>query len=70
MRKKSDYAVYKGDTFLFLGTTEECAEYFNVKIESIKFLLTPSGRARYAKRKRQDKAITVVNIGPDEEEKE
>lgn len=26
-----EYAIYKGDTLLCIGTAEECAEHLNVK---------------------------------------
>jgi len=46
MRKKNIYAIYKGENFLFEGTTEECAEHFGVKKETIWWLSTPSNLKR------------------------
>lgn len=28
---KKEYAIYKGDNQIFVGTIEECMKYFNVK---------------------------------------
>ena len=33
-----EYAIYKGDTFLFIGTAEECATRMNVKPAFVKCL--------------------------------
>lgn len=32
-----EYALYKGDEFLTIGTKKELAEYLKVKIETISF---------------------------------
>lgn len=40
------YAIYKGDTFLFIGTKKECAEYLNVKEKSITFYSSSTYRKR------------------------
>lgn len=44
MRKKNIYAIYKGEDFLFEGTTEECAEHFGVKEKTIWFWNTPANK--------------------------
>lgn len=43
---KSVYAIYKGDEFLDLGTTEEMAKKFNVKKETITFWASPAHKKR------------------------
>lgn len=43
---KVEYAVYRGDELLFIGTRKECAEYFNVSVETVSFWCTPSNFKR------------------------
>lgn len=45
------YALYKGDEFLTSGTMEELAEYLQVKIETIRFYMSPI----YSRRGKGDK---------------
>lgn len=46
-RKKDIYALYKGDTFITLGTIEEIAKYEEVKPRSIRYLQTPCYKKRF-----------------------
>ena len=46
-----DYAVYKGDELLGIGTAKELAERLKVKVETIKFYSTASYQKRIKKRK-------------------
>lgn len=61
-----EYAVYKGDEFLCLGTARECAAYLGVKISTIRYLLSPA----YSKiiEKRQDSKGPLIAIKVDDEE--
>lgn len=43
---KNDYAVYKGDEFLFMGTIKEIATHFNVKKETVYFWTSPTQKKR------------------------
>lgn len=38
----TQYAVYQGDDFLFMGTLQECAKEFDVDENSIRFMASPS----------------------------
>jgi hypothetical protein len=38
MRTKTEYAVYKGDKFLTIGTLHEIAEYLGITYGSLKSL--------------------------------
>ena len=60
-----EYAIYKGDTFLFIGTAEECTTRMNVKPAFVKWLTTPTGKKRFENRKNKDKALTAVKLEPD-----
>lgn len=57
-----EYAIYKGDTFLFIGTAEECAERMGVKPDFVKWLTTPTGKRRFEQRKDKSKALTAVKL--------
>lgn len=47
--EKNDYAVYKGDEFLFVGTGRECAAYLDIKLSSFRYLLSPAYTKRTEK---------------------
>lgn len=55
------YAIYKGDTFLYMGTKKECAEYLNVKEATILFYITKT----YQKRCSDGNRIIVIKIEED-----
>ena len=59
MRNEHDYAVYKGDEFLDIGTAKELASKMNVKVETIKFWSTPTYHKRI---KNHDIATIVVKL--------
>lgn len=44
MRK--EYAIYKGENQLFVGTIQECMKYFNVKRETVYFWASPANIKR------------------------
>ena len=47
MRKKyKEYAIYKGDKFLYMGTVKECANHFNVEERTIYFYATEAHKKR------------------------
>jgi hypothetical protein len=51
MKAKVEYAIYKGDTFLFMGTAKECAEHFGIKANTIYFIATKTYKERMMKMK-------------------
>lgn len=57
---KHDYALYKGDRFIDLGTADYLASLLGVKKKTVLFLATPS----YQKRNvgHEDKRLIVVKI--------
>lgn len=57
-----EYAVYKGEELLVIGTVEECAEDLNLTKGYIQWLATPSGRKRFESRKKPEKCITAIRI--------
>lgn len=63
---KGDYAVYKGEEIIAIGTAEECAEMLNVSVDYIRWMTTPSGIKRLASRKNQDRTTTAIKLDDDE----
>ena len=46
MEKVKEYAVYKGDDLLAIGTAQELAKYFNVKPRTVQFWGSPANHRR------------------------
>lgn len=60
MRKsKTVYALYKGDTFIDLGTACELAKVLNVSERTIKFYATKTYKER---RKESNNSIIVIKV--------
>lgn len=59
---KQEYAVYKGDKLIVMGTAEECADFMNVTPEYIKWMTTPTGKNRLANRKRPENCTTAEKL--------
>lgn len=62
----TEYAIYKGDTFLFIDTPEACAKRLGIKVDSIKFMTTPSAKRRFEKRNDKESAMTAVKLEGDD----
>lgn len=54
------YALYHGDEFVDLGTKEYLAKLLNVKVETIKFYMSPTYR-----RRTNDNGYIVIRIEDD-----
>lgn len=50
-KKKPEYAVYKADKFLFIGTVDELSEYFNVKKSTVRYWACKTNLKRAEKAK-------------------
>ena len=46
---KAEYAVYKGEEFLDIGTARELAEKFNVKEDTVYYWATNTNKKRVGK---------------------
>ena len=53
-----EYAVYKGDELLGIGTAKELAEKLKVKVETIKFYSTDSYQ-KIIKKEKHNRLISV-----------
>ena len=58
MNKEKNYALYRGEKFIAIGTKKELAELLGVKVETISFYATPA----YKKRTNDGKSRRVVLI--------
>jgi K+/H+ antiporter YhaU regulatory subunit KhtT len=67
MAKAKEYAIYKGDELLVIGTAEECAKKLNVKKEYIYWLTKPTAQKRLAKRKDPDKCMVGIRLDDEED---
>lgn len=55
---EKEYALYKGDKLLAIGTAMELAERFGVKVSTIHFYKSPA----YIKRTSETKARRLVEV--------
>ncbi|MBG9611697.1 hypothetical protein [Bacillus cereus] len=62
-----EYVVYKGESFVCLGTIQECAQDMSVLPETIRYYTTPAYQRKIAKRKKARKYVTVSVLEEDEE---
>ncbi|WP_330948877.1 hypothetical protein [Virgibacillus sp. MG-45] len=59
----TEYAVYKGEDLIVIGTKEECAEKMRVQPEYIYWLTMPTAKRRLASRKNPDKCTVAIKLG-------
>lgn len=62
-----DYALYRGDNLIIIGTAEELAKEMEIKVSSVKWYLTPSCKKRMDKMKNKDNAVVIIKIEDEEE---
>lgn len=60
-RPQKEYALYKGDEFIMIGTAEEIAKERHVHPKSIQFYATPTYKSRYKNRK-YEKTYFLVEV--------
>lgn len=65
---KPEYAVYKGEELLAMGTAEECSAKLNVSKEYIYWLTMPTAKRRLASRKHPKNCTTAIRIDESEED--
>jgi len=61
----TEYAMYKGDEILYIGTLEEIAEKHGVRRETVYYYTTESYQRKIAKRKKAENFIEVFRIEDD-----
>jgi len=66
-----EYAIYKGDEFVFTGNPKECMEFLNVSVNTFRYYLSNNYRERVEARKKTRKgAIYIVSLNDEEDEEE
>ena len=61
-RYTGEYAVYKNDEVIAMGTVQECAEKLGVTVNHIRWYTYNTGKKRQAKRRDQTNAMAVVKL--------
>lgn len=61
----AEYAMYKGEDLLCIGTLEELAEFRGVQRETIYWYTMPTYQKRIAKRKNARNYVTVEKLEDD-----
>lgn len=56
---KAEYAVYRGEEFITIGTAKECADETGVIAKSIRWLSTPIAKKRQANRKMKNGLVVL-----------
>ena len=59
-RPKKQYALYKGDKFITVGTKKEVAEYWGVKPTTISYYTTPA-----YKKRRYENGLLAIKVEND-----
>lgn len=66
--ERVEYAVYKGDDLLVIGTASECAKQLNVDPSYVRRMITPTAKRRLAKRAHPEKCVAGFRLDDDEED--
>lgn len=61
-----EYVVYKGESFICIGTMQECAQHMGVLPETVYFYTTQAYQRRLDKRKNPRNYLTVTELEEDE----
>ncbi|OUB25863.1 hypothetical protein BK739_18925 [Bacillus thuringiensis serovar pirenaica] len=60
-----EYVVYKGESFVCIGTAKECAQHMGVLPATVRFYTRPAYQRRIANRKNARNYITVTELEED-----
>ena len=61
-RRIEEYAVYKGENILCLGTAKDCAKELKVTSKYIQWMTNPAYGRRLAKRKYPERCTVAIRI--------
>ena len=67
MKNKTEYALYKGENLLSIGTMEEIAREVGTSVENVKYYNTNAYKRKLAKRKRGCNHRILVELENDED---
>jgi hypothetical protein len=62
-----EYAVYKGDEFICVGTVKECAERLGIKPDTVYYYTSPKYKKIMEKGKNPQNYIIVIKLEEDED---
>lgn len=62
-----EYALYKGDNFLDIGTIKELSKRYNISVKTLRWYSTPCYKNKI-KNKKNIKSYVVVRIEDEEDE--
>lgn len=62
----TEFALYRGDELLCIGTAEECAERIGVKPDTVRYYASPCYNRRVAAREAEGSSGLVVAVRIDE----
>ena len=64
-----EYALYKGDNFLDIGTIKELSKRYNISVKTLRWYSTPCYKNKI-KNKKNIKSYVVVRIEDEEDEED
>lgn len=64
-----EYALYKGDNFLDIGTIKELSKRYDISVKTLRWYSTPCYKNKI-KNKKNIKSYVVVRIEDEEDEEE
>lgn len=67
-KQDAEYAVYKGEDLVAMGTAFECAVELGVQPATIQFYSRPVHHRRAKARKNPEKAVVAIRMERDDEE--
>ncbi|WP_144568615.1 hypothetical protein [Bacillus pseudomycoides] len=62
---RKEYAVYRGESLICIGTIKECAQHMGVLPKTIHFYKTPAYQRRLSERKNPRNYLTVTELEED-----
>lgn len=62
---KPEFAVYRGDELVAIGTSAECAKRMGVTKRYIRWLASPAAERRLSRRKNPDKCTIGIRLDDD-----
>ncbi|WP_411842201.1 hypothetical protein [Salinicoccus sp. HZC-1] len=64
-KSNQEYALYKGEDIICIGTTAEISDFQGVQEKTIKFYLTPTYKKRIEKRKKPRNYLVLERLEDD-----
>lgn len=65
MKDTREYALYKGEELLYIGTTKEIAKAYNMNVDSVKYYLSGAYKRRVENRKNSKNPRVLILLEDD-----